>query len=122
MAPLICEGLRVLDLSISMSGALPTMIMADAGAEVIKIEPPEGDPTRKHYAHPMWHRGKKSVVLDLKTREGQGHLHDLARHSDVLLTTFRPGVAERLGAGYETIKEVNPSLVYTGYLRLRAHR
>ncbi len=113
MAPLICEGLRVLDLSISMSGALPTMIMSDAGAEVIKIEPPEGDPTRKHYAHPMWHRGKKSVVLDLKTREGQGHLHDLARHSDVLLTTFRPGVAERLGAGYETIKEVNPSLVYT---------
>ena len=86
--------------------------MADAGAEVIKIEAPGGDPTWSHYASPMWHRGKKSAFLDLKTPEGQDTLKRLAANSDVLLHTLMPGAAERLGAGYETLRAVNPALVY----------
>ena len=108
----ICSGLRVLDLSRTWTGALATLIMADAGAEVIKIEAPGGDPTWSHYASPMWHRGKKSAFLDLKTPEGQYTLKRLAANSDVLLHTLMPGAAERLGADYETLRAVNPALVY----------
>ena len=108
----ICSGLRVLDLSRTWTGALATLVMADAGAEVIKIEAPGGDPTWSHYASPMWHRGKKSAFLDLKTPEGQDTLKRLAANSDVLLHTLMPGAAERLGAGYETLRAVNPALVY----------
>ena len=108
----ICSGLRVLDLSRTWTGALATMLLADAGAEVIKIEAPGGDPTWNHYASPLWHRGKKSAFLDLKTPEGQDTLRDLTARSDVLLHTLMPGADKRLGADYETLKEVNPSLVY----------
>jgi crotonobetainyl-CoA:carnitine CoA-transferase CaiB-like acyl-CoA transferase len=106
------EGVRVLDLSRSLPGALATMIMADNGADVVKLEAPDGDPTRRHYAAPMWHRGKRSVVADLKTAAGKDLLGRLAERADVLLHTFRPGVAERLGAGYAALAERNPGLVY----------
>ena len=94
----ICSGLRVLDLSRTWTGALATVIMADAGAEVIKIEAPGGDPTWSHYASPMWHRGKKSAFLDLKTPDGQDTLKRLAANSDVLLHTLMPGAAESASA------------------------
>ena len=112
MIPEICSGLRVLDLSRTWTGALATVLLADAGAEVIKIEAPGGDPTWSHYASPMWHRGKKSAFLDLKTPDGQDTLKRLAANSDVLLHTLMPGAAERLGADYETLRAVNPALVY----------
>ena len=112
MIPEICSDLRVLDLSRTWTGALATLLLADAGAEVIKIEAPGADPTRSHYASPMWHRGKKSAILDLKTPEGRDTLKRLAANSDVLLHTLMPGAAERLGADYDTLKSVNPGLVY----------
>ena len=108
----ICSGLRVLDLSRTWTGALATLLLADAGAEVIKIEAPGGDPTWKHYASPLWHRGKKSAFLDLKTPDGRDILKRLAARSDVLLHTLMPGAANRLGADYRTLKQANPGLVY----------
>lgn len=108
----ICSGLRVLDLSRTWTGALATLFLADAGAEVIKIEAPGGDPTWRHYASPLWHRGKKSAFLDLKTTDGRDTLKRLASRSDVLLHTLMPGVDKSLGADYETLKEVNAALVY----------
>ncbi len=107
-----CDGLRVVDFSRSYPGALATMVLADAGAEVIKVEPPGGEPTRQHYASVMWHRGKKSVVADLKTRDGLERARGLVRGADAVVESFRPGVAERLGIGYEALKDENPGLVY----------
>src|SRR3990172_8370427 len=97
-----CAGLKVLDFSQGY-GAIPGMILADYGAEVIKVEPPSGETFLHLPAFLQWNRGKKSVVLDLKTEEGQRAAQALARASDVLIENFRPGVAERLGIGYEEI-------------------
>ena len=107
-----CEGLRVLDFTHSYPGAMASMVLADSGAEVVKAEPPTGDPTRRHYAWVMWHRGKKSVVLDLKTKAGRDNARQLADRADVVLESYRPGVADRLGVGYEALAKTNPSLVY----------
>ena len=110
--PRPCESLRVIDFSQSHPGALAAMVLADAGAEVIKIEPPSGDPTRSHYASLMWHRGKKSVILDLKTDEGLANARRLATTADIAIESFRPGVAHRLGVGYQTLAKDNPGLIY----------
>ena len=112
--PAPCHGLRVIDFTQSYPGALATMVLADAGAEVIKVERPGGDPTRRHYAWVMWHRGKQSVVLDLKTPEGAAQGKALAATADVVIESFRPGVAERLGVGYAALAKGNPGLVYCG--------
>ena len=106
-----CEGLVVLDLSQGMAGGLATMVLADAGAQVIKVEPPEGDWARSHPAFVMWGRGKKSCVLDLKTAQGVSDLKALAGGADVLVTSWTPGTAERLGIGYEALKAINPGLI-----------
>ena len=108
----LCAGLTVLDLTQGMAGALATMVLADGGAEVLKIEPPSGDWARSHPAFIMWHRGKKSVVLDLKSPQGQANLRELAARADVLLTNAMPGVAKRLGLDYESLAKVSPGLVY----------
>ena len=107
-----CEGLKVLDFSRGMSGALATMFLADNGAEVIKIESPEGDPDRKRPAFLQWARGKRSVVLDLRTEDGKEAAKALATGADVAVENFRPGVADRLGIGYKALSAVNPGLVY----------
>jgi crotonobetainyl-CoA:carnitine CoA-transferase CaiB-like acyl-CoA transferase len=98
-----CEGLVVLDFSWGMPGGLANAIFADFGAEVIKIEPPAGDPFRNHPAWIAWNRGKKGVVLDLKTTDGRSKAHDLVKRADVVLEAFRPGVASRLGIDYATL-------------------
>jgi len=115
------KGIRVLDLSRVLAGPFCSMILSDLGAEVIKIEiPGRGDDTR---AFPPFlkgvssyfmstNRGKKSVTLDLKTQAAKEALYKLAEKSDVLLENFRPGVASRLGADYETINKFNPRLIY----------
>lgn len=108
----VCEGLRVVDFSFWMAGPLATMVLADNGAEVIKVEPPEGDPAREMPAFQTWNRGKKSVVLNLKTDEGRERAQQLVRTADVVVTAFRPGVAERLGIGYQHVQEMNPRAVY----------
>ena len=130
------EGVKVLDLSLFLPGPMLTLMMADHGADVIKIEPAgEGEPTR-HLGHEkngaaVWfrntHRGKRSIQLDLKSAEGQTAFWDLAREADVLIEAFRPGVVDRLGVGYEAVAKVNPKIVYcsisafgqTGRYRLR---
>src|SRR5438874_8935110 len=99
-----CDGLRVLDFSRGMAGAIATMFLADNGAEVIKVEAPAGDPDRARPAFLQWARGKQSVVLDLKTSEGGAAARALARDADVALESFRPGVAERLGVGYAALR------------------
>src|SRR6266478_5468815 len=92
-----CSGLLVLDFSWGMAGGLATAVLADFGSDVIKIEPPAGDPFRSQPAWLAWNRGKKSVVLDLKTAEGRMQAQRLAEQADVVLEAFRPGVAQQLG-------------------------
>ena len=107
------EGLRVLDFTQGMAGSVATMVMSDFGAEVIKIEPPGGDPYRANPSSLLWNRGKKSVVLDLGTDSGRDHVRELAKTADVVIESFLPGDAEASGIDYETLSAVNPGLVYT---------
>jgi crotonobetainyl-CoA:carnitine CoA-transferase CaiB-like acyl-CoA transferase len=115
------DGVRVIDLSLFLPGPQMTLMMADHGAEVIKIEnPKEGEPTRQiglaKAGHTVWfrntHRGKKSVALNLKTEAGREILLKLAETADVLIESFRPGVVDRLGIGYDVVKRRAPRLVY----------
>jgi crotonobetainyl-CoA:carnitine CoA-transferase CaiB-like acyl-CoA transferase len=119
MAPVL-DGLRVLDLSSGLAGSVTTMLMADYGAEVIKVEPPGGDRLRDYPGFVVWNRGKKSVVLDLARPDDAAAFHQLASTADVLVESFRPGTTERLGIGYDQLHLENPRLVYcsiTGYGR-----
>ena len=107
-----CSELIVLDFSWGMPGALATAVLADFGAEVINVEPPTGNPFRSHPTWLAWNRGKKSIVLDLKTPEGRERAEALALSADVLLESFRPGVTQRLGISHEILSQINPRLVY----------
>jgi len=111
-----CDGLRVVDFSWWMAGPLATMVLADNGAEVIKVEPTTGDPARNLPAFQTWNRGKKSVALDLKTDAGRASARGLIVDADVVVTSFRPGVSERLGIGYQDVRALNPRAVYAAIL------
>ena len=115
------EGIRVLDLSNFLPGPHLTMMMADHGAEVIRIEPPAGEPNReigKKYRDGTsvyfsgTHRGKQSVMLDFKKPGAVDAFLRLAKQADVVLESFRPGVVDRLGIGYQAVRAVNPRIVY----------
>lgn len=114
------DGLKVVDLSLFLPGPYLTMAMADHGADVIKVEPPSGEPVRtvgyRAGGQSVWfrntHRGKRSIVLDLKTEAGREALLALAATADVFVEAFRPGVVDRLGVGYEAVKARNPGIVY----------
>jgi crotonobetainyl-CoA:carnitine CoA-transferase CaiB-like acyl-CoA transferase len=108
----VFEGIRVIDLSQGLAGSLATMILADNGADVIKVEPPGGDPLRAEPAWIMWNRGKNGAVLDLETAEGRRAAAALARGADVLVESYPTGEAERLGLGYPALAAENPGLVY----------
>jgi crotonobetainyl-CoA:carnitine CoA-transferase CaiB-like acyl-CoA transferase len=88
------------------------MLFADSGATVIKIEPPAGDLFRGFKPYRVWNRGKQSVTIDLRKTEGQDLLYKLAANADVLMESFQPGEANKLGIGYETIHSRFPRLVY----------
>jgi len=113
-------GLRVVDLSQFLPGPYLTLALADHGAEVIKIEPPDGDPSRRigvadgptTVFFRNLNRGKKSVVLNLKEPRDRDRLLKLAATADVFVEAFRPGVAERLGVGYDDVSRQNPGIVY----------
>lgn len=113
-------GIRVVDLSSMLSGPWATMILADQGADVIKIESPQGDHTRtlsnRHKGFSAQflnlNRNKRSVTIDLKTGEGVDLLKRLCATADVFVQNFRPGVVERLGIGEEAIRAVAPNIVY----------
>ena len=121
------EGIRVLDLSRLLPGPYCTMLLADFGAEVIKIEEPErGDYARSFppflkdfgYWHLQLNRNKKSVVLDLKSEAGRKAFLSLVKTADVVVESYRPGVLTKLGIDYAAAKAVNPRIIYcslTGY-------
>ena len=111
MSALPATGLRILDFGQGYA-AIPGMILADYGADVIKVEPPQGERFRALPAFAQWNRGKRSVVLDLVTDRGRADVALLARTCDVVVESFRPGVAERLGIGYDTLAAANPGLVH----------
>ncbi len=113
-------GVRVLDLSAYIAGPYGCALLADQGADVIKVEPPGGDNLRRYpstldaesRAFLGVNRGKRGLVLDLKQPEGLAALHELARQADVLVHNFRPSVPGRLGIGYEQLAGINPRLIY----------
>lgn len=116
-------GIRILDLTQVMSGPFCTMILADLGADVIKIENPEaGDQTRKSWGYSVvgddsraflsLNRNKRSVVLDLKNKNDLEQFYHLVDTADIVVENFRPGVADRLGVGYKTLSARNGRLVY----------
>ena len=116
------KDIRIVDLTQHLSGPFCTMLLADMGAEVFKVEPSWGDASRTspqyptvegHNAYFMFvNRNKRSVVLDLKSEQGVEALKRLVKVSDVVVENFRPGVMSRLGLGYEALREVNPGIVY----------
>ncbi len=115
------DGIKILDLTNYIAGPFATMLLGDLGAEVYKIEiPGEGDPFRTWEKEPKdyspsfcgLNRNKKSVTLNLKSREGKEIFLRLARDADVVVENLRPGVVERLGIGYEDIKKINPKIIY----------
>jgi crotonobetainyl-CoA:carnitine CoA-transferase CaiB-like acyl-CoA transferase len=111
-APL--AGLRVLDLSLLLPGPFCTQMLADLGADIVKVEPPAGDGSRTSPTeiHASANRNKRSIVLDLKSAEGRAHCLALAAAADVFIEGFRPGVVERLGVGVEQVRRVRPDIVY----------
>ncbi len=110
--PEILEDITVLDFSWGWAGSLATMVMSDFGADVIKVEPPGGDPFRAWPQSLMWNRGKRSVVLDLKTPGGRSEAQRMAGRADVVVESFRPWVADRMGIGYDALRAERPDLVY----------
>ncbi|GAB4545904.1 MAG: CaiB/BaiF CoA-transferase family protein [Anaerolineales bacterium] len=119
MQPL--NGIRVLDLSRVLAGPYCTMVLGDLGAEVIKVEPPEGDDTRgwgppfaggESAYYLCVNRNKRDIVINLKTEEGKAILRELALTSDVLVENFRPGTLKKFGLDEATLRALNPRLVY----------
>ena len=114
------SGITVVDLTQFLPGPMMTVMMADQGARVIKVEPEAGDPARTQApfeaGHSVWfanlNRGKESVVLDLKSDAGKQALRDLCAKADVFVEGFRPGVMKRLGFDYEAVKSLKPNIVY----------
>lgn len=114
------SGITVVDLSLFLPGPMMTMMMADQGAEVIKVEPPTGDPARDQApfeaGQSVWfrnlNRGKRSVAIDLKSDDGKAALWDLIDRADVFVEGFRPGVMTRLGFDYAALAARNPRIVY----------
>ncbi|MEF8841969.1 MAG: CoA transferase [Haloarculaceae archaeon] len=117
------QGVRVLDLTQMLAGPFATMLLADLGADVVKVEPPRGDMTRDNpphltedeayggYFHSV-NRNKRSVVIDLKSETGRDTLRGMVEDADVLVENFRVGTMDRLGLSYESLSEINPGLVY----------
>ena len=122
LPPLPLQGIRVLDVSQVMAGPFACMMLADLGADVIKVEPPEGDQTRSSMGFKMkgpdsmgflnLNRNKRSVTLDLKSDKGREMFYKLAKTADVIVENYRPGVVQRLRIDYESIKAINPKIVY----------
>jgi crotonobetainyl-CoA:carnitine CoA-transferase CaiB-like acyl-CoA transferase len=123
------EGIRVVEMSVFWNGPYTARLLAELGAEVVKVEPPWGDPQR--YVPPLvdgislhfmaYNPNKKFITLNLKKEKGRELLFRLLRKADVFVENFSPGTAERLGVGYEDVRRVNPRLIYlssTGYGRV----
>ena len=101
------SGVKILDLSWGIAGPLGVMLLAEQGADVIKVEPPGGDPFRAYSGYAVWNRSRRSVTVDLKSEAGLKAFLHLVGESDVLVETFRPGVTDRLGIGIA--RKIGPS-------------
>jgi crotonobetainyl-CoA:carnitine CoA-transferase CaiB-like acyl-CoA transferase len=117
MAKPLLSDLKVVEFTHMVMGPAAGLILADLGAEVIKVEPLGGDKTRRLRGSgagyfPMYNRNKKSLAVDLKSEEGRRLAYDLIEGADVFIENFRPGALERLGFGYDQLREKNPRLVY----------
>jgi len=120
----VLNGLKVLDLSWGIAGPMTTMLMADHGAAVTKIDPPDGDRFASQHGYRVWDRGKTHEAIDLKTDSGLARFLELSDAADVLVESFSPGTTERLGIAYATLSARNPGLVYcsiTAYGRDNSH-
>ncbi len=117
-------GITVVDLSVFLPGPMMTLMMADQGARVIKVEPPGGDPARDQEpfetavngGHSVWfanlNRGKESVTFDLKSDGGKARLRDLIGAADIFVEGFRPGAMQRLGFDYAAVRAIKPDIIY----------
>ncbi len=117
MSQLPLDGLRVLEFTHAVMGPTTGLLLADMGAEVIHIEPVEGDHTRRLKGFgtgyfPFYNRNKKSLAIDLKSEEGRQIIYQLAAKADVAVENFGPGTMERLGLGYEKLSGLNDRLIY----------
>jgi crotonobetainyl-CoA:carnitine CoA-transferase CaiB-like acyl-CoA transferase len=114
----VLNGIRVVEQGTFITGPCAGMMLADLGADVIKVESPEGDPYRsyqgEHYSphFQAYNRNKRSIALDLKNQSDCGLFDGLVREADVFIQNFRPGTAMRLGAGHERLSKLNPRLIY----------
>src|SRR5438552_16945654 len=126
------DGLHVLDVTQVMAGPFCAMLLADLGADVVKIEPPAGDSTRQMPGavgsdSPSFNavnRGKRSVVINLKSRDGREICARLARTADIVIENYRPGVMTSLGLDYAALSQVNPRIIYasiSGYGQTGPH-
>ena len=106
------EGIRVVDLTSYIAGSYGAMQLADLGARVVKVESIEGDSFRELPGFYGWNRGKRSIAVNIKDPDGRTIVHRLAKDADVVMENMRPGVVERLGVDYETLRTLNPRLVY----------
>ncbi len=115
------ENIKVLDLTRVLAGPFCTMILSDLGAEVIKVEIPEKGDDSRHFGpfkngNSLYflsvNRGKKSISLNLKSEKGKKIFMDLIKDFDIVIENYRPGTMEKLGIGYETIKKINPKIIY----------
>jgi crotonobetainyl-CoA:carnitine CoA-transferase CaiB-like acyl-CoA transferase len=107
------DGVLVADFSRVLAGPVCSMSLADLGADVVKVEAIEGDSFRELSGFYGWNRGKRSLAVNLKEPDGRAIVHRLARHADVVMENMRPGVVERLGVDYETLRAINPRLIYS---------
>lgn len=129
-SPLPLDGIRIVDFTQVMLGPCATQVLGDFGADVIKIERPgAGDLSRRHFGtaseaamnnvvYSSLNRNKRSIAIDTKSEAGKQMIYDLVKVSDVVINNFRAGVMDRLGFGYETLKEINPRIIFasgTGY-------
>jgi len=119
MGPL--SGIKVIEIAHWLVAPYCANILADLGAEVIKVEPPQGDQVRRSGGHfkdgesylfAAYNHGKRSIAVNLKTEEGVRIVHALARDADVIIENYRPGTCDKLGIGYEHIRRINPRIVY----------
>jgi crotonobetainyl-CoA:carnitine CoA-transferase CaiB-like acyl-CoA transferase len=106
------RGVRVLDLSWGIAGPVGVLLLAELGADVIKVEPPGGDPFRHQPGYHVWNRSRRSVVLDLKAEAGRDAFLRLCADADVLVETFSPGTMDRLGLSYADLSSQLPRLVF----------
>jgi crotonobetainyl-CoA:carnitine CoA-transferase CaiB-like acyl-CoA transferase len=118
-------GLRVIDLSWGTAGPMTTMLLADNGAEVTRIEPPDGDPFRHQSGYRVWHRGKRSARIDLRSEGGRATIMGLVEKADLVVDSFSPGTMTGLGLDHDSLQAVNPRVItcsITGYGDHPQHR